>query len=229
MISNMSETQEATTRTPASRGARTRAAILDAAGTAFAADGYDGTTVAAVAATAGVSEAAVFGHYGSKDALLLAVMRRTYDDLVADADLALAGPGGPVARWRRLVDAYASRLERQADLVVVFASRARTTRSPLADEFEALNRTFTRRHLAAITAVADAGLLADGLTPTITRDAIFGTLEHTILAALQAGRPPSLRDVGDRLVTVLSVSPDPDDDRLAAVVARLDRIEARLS
>jgi AcrR family transcriptional regulator len=58
----------------AQRAARTRAAIVDAATTAFQFHGYSGTTMEAVAALAGVSPRTLYRHYGSKSALLVATI-----------------------------------------------------------------------------------------------------------------------------------------------------------
>jgi AcrR family transcriptional regulator len=49
--------------------AATRAALLAAARELFATAGYDGTTVRAVAERAGVNQALLFRHFGSKDGL----------------------------------------------------------------------------------------------------------------------------------------------------------------
>jgi AcrR family transcriptional regulator len=49
--------------------AATRAALLSAARELFATAGYDGTTVRAVAERAGVNQALLFRHFGSKDGL----------------------------------------------------------------------------------------------------------------------------------------------------------------
>jgi AcrR family transcriptional regulator len=57
------------TARPRGRGAATRRALLDAARELFATDGYEGTTVRAVAERAGVNQALLFRHFGSKDAL----------------------------------------------------------------------------------------------------------------------------------------------------------------
>jgi AcrR family transcriptional regulator len=57
------------TARPRERGAATRRALLDAARELFAADGYERTTVRAVAERAGVNQALLFRHFGSKDAL----------------------------------------------------------------------------------------------------------------------------------------------------------------
>ncbi|GAA3246974.1 hypothetical protein GCM10017691_55590 [Pseudonocardia petroleophila] len=55
-----------------SKRERTRAAILDTALELFAADGYEGTSMADVAAAAGVVRQTVLNHYPRKDDLVLA-------------------------------------------------------------------------------------------------------------------------------------------------------------
>jgi AcrR family transcriptional regulator len=56
------------------RKARTRAALLEAAARVYARSGFDGATLDEVAADAGFSKGAVYGHFGSKENLLLALM-----------------------------------------------------------------------------------------------------------------------------------------------------------
>lgn len=64
------------------RTARTRARLLAAALDLFARQGYDRTTVAEIAAAAGVTEMTFYRHFGSKDQLLL---EDPYDPLIAGA------------------------------------------------------------------------------------------------------------------------------------------------
>jgi AcrR family transcriptional regulator len=74
--------------------AETRARLLRAAADVFAARGYDGTRVADIAAAAGVSNGALYAHFGSKAELLVAALRahgrRVLSDLLA------ADPSRPV-------------------------------------------------------------------------------------------------------------------------------------
>ena len=56
------------------RRARTRAALLRAAATAFAHRGYDGASVDAIAASVGLSKGAVYAHFPSKIELYLEVV-----------------------------------------------------------------------------------------------------------------------------------------------------------
>src|ERR1700758_4878354 len=62
---------------------RKRAAIARAALTLFASDGYERTSVDAIAAEAGVSKRTVYSHFGDKESLFLSVVRETYEGMLA--------------------------------------------------------------------------------------------------------------------------------------------------
>ena len=65
--------------------ADTRDRLLRAAAEVFAARGYEGTRVADIAATAGVSKGAMYAHYPSKADLLVDALRTHGPRLLADA------------------------------------------------------------------------------------------------------------------------------------------------
>src|ERR1700761_4242092 len=75
--------------------AETRRRLLRAAADAFASRGYDGTRVADIAAAAGVSNGALYAHFGSKAELLVASLRAHGGRVLAD--LLAADPERPVA------------------------------------------------------------------------------------------------------------------------------------
>ena len=56
------------------RKAETRARLLEAAARVYARRGFSGATLDEVAAEAGFTKGAVYGHFGSKENLLLALM-----------------------------------------------------------------------------------------------------------------------------------------------------------
>src|SRR3546814_17821279 len=58
------------------RSSSTREAILDTAETLFAQQGHDGTSMRQITSEAGVNLAAVNYHFGSKEALVQAVLKR---------------------------------------------------------------------------------------------------------------------------------------------------------
>jgi AcrR family transcriptional regulator len=73
---------------------QTRERLLAAAADVFAERGYDGTRVADIAAAAGVSNGALYAHFGSKAELLVAALRAHGRRVLAD--LLAADPGSPV-------------------------------------------------------------------------------------------------------------------------------------
>lgn len=72
-------------RPPGAEAGDTRAAVLDAALTLFAQHGFAGTSVRGIARVVGVSEAALYRHFPSKQAIFDEVLRRAGADVLDDA------------------------------------------------------------------------------------------------------------------------------------------------
>src|ERR1700739_283530 len=71
-------------RIPGVAAPETRERLLRAAADEFAERGYDGTRVADIAAAAGVSNGALYAHFGSKAELLVAAVRAHGRAVLAD-------------------------------------------------------------------------------------------------------------------------------------------------
>lgn len=89
-----------------SRGRRpgtpdTRAEVLAAARTSFAEKGFRGTTIRAVAASAGVDPALVHHYFGTKDDLFVAALEIPVDPREVLAPVVAAGPDGAGERLLR--------------------------------------------------------------------------------------------------------------------------------
>ncbi len=89
-----------------SRGRRpgapdTRAEVLTAARTSFAERGFRGTTIRAVAASAGVDPALVHHYFGTKDDLFVAALEIPVDPREVLAPVVAAGPDGAGERLLR--------------------------------------------------------------------------------------------------------------------------------
>lgn len=78
-------------------------AIIDAATELFGRDGYEGMSVAAIAARAGVCKATVFHHFGSKEGLYIAVMEEISREFAGVARPLLEGPGSCADKLRALL------------------------------------------------------------------------------------------------------------------------------
>jgi AcrR family transcriptional regulator len=88
----------------------TRERLLRAAADAFAEQGYDGTRVADIASSAGVSNGALYAHFGSKAELLVGALRAHGRRHLAD--MFAADPGRSVAE---MLLATGRRLRRRPD------------------------------------------------------------------------------------------------------------------
>ncbi|MFY0406171.1 TetR family transcriptional regulator [Solicola sp. PLA-1-18] len=97
--------------------AATRARVLDAARTRFGADGYERTTIRAVAADAGIDPALVMRHFGSKDGLFAEA---------ADLDLALPDLTGvaPADVPALLVERFVAVWEQDATFMALLRASA---------------------------------------------------------------------------------------------------------
>ncbi|MPZ97249.1 MAG: TetR family transcriptional regulator [Propionibacteriales bacterium] len=87
------------TRAPAGRGRRpggpdTRGEILSSARESFASKGFEGTTIRAVAAAAGVDPALVHHYFGTKDDLFIAALELPFDPRELAPDILGGGLDG---------------------------------------------------------------------------------------------------------------------------------------
>ncbi|MEV7186791.1 TetR/AcrR family transcriptional regulator [Kitasatospora sp. NPDC093102] len=80
--------------------------LLQAAVESFAERGFHATTTRDIATAAGMSPAALYIHYQSKAALLAEISQAGHAATLTLVRDAVAGPGGPAERMRRLVEQF---------------------------------------------------------------------------------------------------------------------------
>jgi AcrR family transcriptional regulator len=148
------------------RKAATRARLLDAAARVYARHGFAGATLDEVAAEAGFTKGAVYGHFGSKENLLLALLQEYLVGQIAE-QLALFDRerlDRERPTWQRPLagsDSWMRRLSEDPDPFRLFvelwsyAQRDEQLRVRLASGLEALRATFVG---FGVESAADAGL-----------------------------------------------------------------------
>jgi TetR/AcrR family transcriptional repressor of mexJK operon len=87
-----------------------KAAILEAAETLFTSEGYERTSVDAIAARAGVSKRTVYDHYADKETIFLRVLERVSDALVTTVRLAIEEELLPSRDVREALTAFGHRI-----------------------------------------------------------------------------------------------------------------------
>src|SRR4051794_21920883 len=153
-----------------------RQAVLDAAQSLFHDLGYGPTTIAAIAAAAGVSPETVYKSFGGKPGLVRALRARALLGIGAepaerrsDRLRELADPRDVVRGWARLAAEVAPRVA-PVLLLVREASVVDPTMRELLEELDTDRR---RRMRANAGALARAGHLRAGISPTQATDLLF--------------------------------------------------------
>ncbi|SKC40976.1 TetR/AcrR family transcriptional regulator [Krasilnikoviella flava] len=175
------------------RALRTRARILDAALDLFETRGYDATTVAQVAAAAGITQMTFFRHFPTKDAVLVS---DPYDPLIADAVGTQARDLAPLERVRR------GMLAALADVTPTEDTTAHR-RVALVAANPRLRAAVVTATAATERAIADR-LVADGVArfdATVAAAACLGACTAALLARTDAAT--SLADTVTRALEVL--------------------------
>lgn len=151
---------------------RTRARILARAMDLFERDGFDGTTVARIAAAAGVTEMTFFRHFGTKEQL---VLDDPYDPLIAAAIADQPRTLDPLTRTTRGIrHAWHSLSEPEGDLV--------RRRVRIVAGTPALRATAWRNNAATEALIVDQ-LVRDG-TERLPAHAAAGAALAALMAAL---------------------------------------------
>ncbi|HEY7012196.1 MAG TPA: TetR family transcriptional regulator [Streptosporangiaceae bacterium] len=167
----------------------TRKRLLRAAADAFAERGYDGTRVADIAAAAGVSNGALYAHFGSKAGLLVAALREYGRPMLAD--LLAAEPDRPITELLLVIGRSLTKARDPRGYLIVEALVAARRDEQVAGPM----RDYTRERadwLAGLVRVAQGGGELDrALSPE--------ALAHFCLLLAMGGAlvTPDMHTVGD--------------------------------
>jgi AcrR family transcriptional regulator len=93
-------------RKPRGQGASRRGEILDAAKRLFLTDGFERATIRKIAATVGVSSAALYLYFPDKDAILRAIAESTFETLLAHLEESQRQADTDLERLRAGLHAY---------------------------------------------------------------------------------------------------------------------------
>lgn len=162
---------------PTTTAAARRAEIVAAATKLFAADGFTATSLGRIAQRVGISKATLLHHVGSKDALLIEVLRRrdlttwqhdasAPDDGTARPDTA-GRPGADRLRsFADIADRTAAEDPGLVELYAVLSCEAATPGHPAHDYFARRFATMRRASAALFEQARAAGALPDDRDPS---------------------------------------------------------------
>jgi AcrR family transcriptional regulator len=142
----------------------TRRTIVEAAATLFAEQGYARTSVAAVAAAAGVAVNTVYTSVGGKPALITALSREGADDAVAVETERRVGECADPREILRLVAEGTGRVRRRRQKALAILLDNRTADPDVAAAADLATRAVRDRLAVVAARLLDVGGLREGLT-----------------------------------------------------------------
>lgn len=155
---------------------RTREAILVAAATCFAAQGYAGTTVADVATAAGVSLGTVYQYFRDRADLVAALVNRAMHVMFERADPTYRVAEGE-AGLHRIILSFITSYTEVAALAGVWEEVTHVDEG-LADLRRGLGRAFTGRVEKELRRAADAGEIRDDLDVELAARALTAMVDR---------------------------------------------------
>ena len=170
-----------------------RARILEAAVRVFADRGFFNATVAEIARAAGVADGTIYLYFKGKDDLLLQLFEEKMAELLSSAQAALAEETDAPSRLRRFILHHFLAVEKNPELAAVLIVELRQSAQALRPAEKARLTAYLDVIAEVVRAGQDRGEIAQGISPSVVKRAIFGALDELALGWLRSGRRASLK------------------------------------
>jgi TetR/AcrR family transcriptional regulator, fatty acid metabolism regulator protein len=155
--------------------------IIEAALRIFAEKNFQETTIAEISKKAGVSEATVYEHFGTKEELLFAIPEKMTNESIAKAEVILPYIKGAEARIRAILQIYINLYETNPDYSAIILLQLTPSK-----RFRQTGAHETIRKAAHILLGCIREGIADGTfkpdtNPYLIRSILLGTIEHIFI------------------------------------------------
>lgn len=166
------------------RERRTFAAILSAADRLFHEPGYESTTVEMIAAAAEISPGTVYNYFGTKGAILAAVVARQTEDAISAASTAVdLNAAEPVDALMPVVEVYVDvTLGLGADLLrELFRAVLDPSEVRLAEEMLSVDEYAIVQVAQALSRMQDVGALAEEVNPADAALVVYSLIATAVI------------------------------------------------
>jgi AcrR family transcriptional regulator len=161
------------------RGARTRAALVEAARRVFEREGYLNTKITDITGDAGVATGSFYTYFADKEEVFAAVMEGVRHEMLHPA---VEATGDPLAAIEAANRAYLEAVRRNAGLVALMEQVG-----AIDERFRAwrqqTGRAFIERNAAGIRSLQRQGVADPGLDPELAARALSAMVSRTAYAA----------------------------------------------
>jgi TetR/AcrR family fatty acid metabolism transcriptional regulator len=179
-----------------------REAILRAAITVFASNGYFNSKVADIAREAGVADGTVYLYFKSKEDILHSVFDRSVDAAIAEAKKIVETISDPKEKLRRIALLHLERLGGDRDLAIVFQVELRGS-TKFMEEFSAAG--FAEYLMLIRTTFEEgqqAGVFRPDLNAKIVAKILFGALDEMATNWILSKRRYKLASMADQVLDI---------------------------
>jgi TetR/AcrR family fatty acid metabolism transcriptional regulator len=179
-----------------------REAILRAATTVFAHNGYFNSKVADIAREAGVADGTVYLYFKSKEDILHSIFDRSVDEALAEAKQKIENISDPREKLRQIALLHLERLGADRDLAVVFQVELRGS-TKFMEEFSAAGFA---EYLALIRSTFEEGQRANvfrsDLNAKVVAKILFGALDEMATNWILSPRRYKLAPMADQVLDI---------------------------
>ena len=183
-------------------GGDKREAILRAATSVFAHNGYFNSKVADIAREAGVADGTVYLYFKSKEDILHSIFDRNVEEALGAARTQIADVSDPKERLRRIALLHLERLGADRDLAVVFQVELRGS-TKFMEEFSAAGFA---EYLSLIRSTFEegqrAGVFRSDLNANVVAKILFGALDEMATNWILSKRRYKLAPMADQVLDI---------------------------
>ena len=184
-------------------GGDKREAILRAAITVFAHNGYFNSKVADIAREAGVADGTVYLYFKSKEEILHSIFDRSVDEALAAAREQIKLINDPREKLRQIALLHLERLGADRDLAVVFQVELRGS-TKFMEEFSAAGFA---EYLTLIRTTFEegqqAGVFRTDLNSNVVAKIVFGALDEMATNWILSKRRYKLAPMADQVLDIV--------------------------
>ena len=178
-------------------------AILDAAQSVFADCGYEAASISQIARLAGVSDGLIYRYFDNKRDLLIQVLARFYERIIAEMDRALAAKTGFAQRLATLVTQHLNLFVSDRELCRLVLTEVRTAGDYRGSRIHELNRRYTSVLLRLTAEGVAEGVVRPDVDARILRDLLFGGVEHLVWRSLSEREPVDIPRISAALTSII--------------------------
>ena len=183
-------------------GGDKREAILRAATSVFAHNGYFNSKVADIAREAGVADGTVYLYFKSKEDILHSIFDRSVEEALGAARKQIESVSDPKEKLRQIALLHLERLGADRDLAVVFQVELRGS-TKFMEEFSAAGFA---EYLALIRATFEegqrTGVFRDDLNANVVAKVLFGALDEMATNWILSKRRYKLAPMADQVLDI---------------------------